>query len=183
MTKRVSPFGDTAPLQWKVHVTQRELSEGVLGPKYQREVYEKTKSLLFNGAQAFMRDMWTGNLNENCTLDPILHEDNCMKGPANVFNGGEAHGLLQGQTFLGPNGQLLRGLSYLHKSSIKPTIINCFICTKSSNFKESCSRCDHLLCEDCTKMCDHCTKNFCSICSVVDLNDAEDKVFCYDCVS
>ncbi|XP_051880912.1 apoptosis regulatory protein Siva [Pristis pectinata] len=182
MTKRVSPFGDIAPLQRKVYVTQRELSEGVFGEKYKREVYEKTKSLLFNGAQAFMGDMWTGNLDENYSLDPVLAEDNCMKGPENICNGGEDHDLLKGQTFLGQNGQLLRGLSYLQKSSIKAAVTNCFICLKPSSFKEPCSRCDHLLCQDCTKVCDHCTKNFCSICSVSNY-DAEDKVFCYDCVS
>ncbi|XP_059814320.1 apoptosis regulatory protein Siva-like [Hypanus sabinus] len=181
MTKRASPFGDMAPLQWKVYVTQRELSEGVLGEKYKREVYEKTKTLLFNGAQSFMGDLWTSNLDEKYTLDPILVENNYMKEPESICN--SDHDFLQGQTFLGQNGQLLRGLSYLQKSSIKAAVTNCFICLKPSNFKKPCSRCDHLLCQDCIKVCDHCTKNFCSICSVADYNDAEDKVFCYDCVS
>ncbi|XP_055496609.1 apoptosis regulatory protein Siva [Leucoraja erinacea] len=182
MTKRANPFGDSAPLQWKIYVTQRELNEGVFGEKYKRKVYEKTKSLLFNGTQAYMGVMLTGNMDENYTMNSMQAEDNCRKAPDNLCNGVEEHDLLCGQTFLGQNGQLLRGLSYLHKSSIKPAVTNCFICLKPSNFKGPCSRCNHLLCQDCTKVCDNCTQNFCSICSVAD-DAVEDKVFCYDCIS
>ncbi|XP_072888628.1 apoptosis regulatory protein Siva-like [Hemitrygon akajei] len=170
MTKRASLFGDVALLQWKVYVTQRELSEGVLGEKYKREVYEKTKSLLFNGAQSFMGDLWIGNLGEKYTLV----EDNYVKEPESICVGNNDHDLLQGQTFLGQNGQLLKGLPYLQKPSIKAAVTNCFICLKPSNFKKPSSRCDHLQCQDCIKVCDHCTKNFCSICPFADYDDAED---------
>uniref|UniRef100_UPI00398F56F6 apoptosis regulatory protein Siva n=1 Tax=Pristiophorus japonicus TaxID=55135 RepID=UPI00398F56F6 len=183
MTKRANPFGDTAPLQWKVHVTQKELNEGVFGEKYKREVYEKTKSLLFNGAQAFMGEMWTGNLEENCTLVPVPKptEDNSLNRSEDVCNGCEGSELLHGQTFLGHNGQLVKGSLYSHRSSIKPATMNCFICLKPSNFKEPCSQCDHLMCQHCSKVCDHCARICCSICSIADYNEAYDKVFCYEC--
>ncbi|XP_043554370.1 apoptosis regulatory protein Siva, partial [Chiloscyllium plagiosum] len=137
MTKRASPFGDTAPLQWKIHVTQKELNEGVFGEQYKREVYEKTKCLLFNGAQAFMGCMWAGSSEENCTLVPMTKpvEDNCFK-KTDVCNGCERRELLHGQTFLGHNGQLIKGSRSSYKSSVKPATMNCFICLKPANFKE-----------------------------------------------
>lgn len=59
--------------------------------------------------------MLTGNMDENYTMNSMQAEDNCRKAPDNLCNGVEEHDLLCGQTFLGQNGQLLRGLSYLHK--------------------------------------------------------------------
>ncbi|XP_041069719.1 apoptosis regulatory protein Siva isoform X1 [Carcharodon carcharias] len=183
MTKRASPFGDTAPLQWKIHVTQKELNEGVFGEKYKREVYEKTKNLLFNGAQAFMGYMWTGNSEENCTLVPMSKpiEGNCLKEPEDVCNGCEGRELLHGQTFLGHNGQLVKGSLSSNRSPIKPATTNCFICLKPSNFKEPCSQCDRLICQHCSKVCDHCARICCSLCSFDDYNEAYDQVFCYGC--
>ncbi|RMB98673.1 hypothetical protein DUI87_24891 [Hirundo rustica rustica] len=54
MPKRSCPFGDAAPLQLKTRVGLRELSRGVRGEEYRREVFEKTRRLLFRGAQAYM---------------------------------------------------------------------------------------------------------------------------------
>ncbi|XP_060685199.1 apoptosis regulatory protein Siva isoform X2 [Hemiscyllium ocellatum] len=123
MTKRASPFGDTAPLQWKIHVTQKELNEGVFGEQYKREVYEKTKCLLFNGAQAFMGCMWAGSSEDNCTLVPMTKpvEDNCFK-KMDVCNGCERRELLHGQTFLGHNGQLIKGSRSSYKFIMKLVI-------------------------------------------------------------
>uniref|UniRef100_A0A8C5JBU5 Uncharacterized protein n=1 Tax=Junco hyemalis TaxID=40217 RepID=A0A8C5JBU5_JUNHY len=54
MPKRSCPFGDAAPLQLKTRVGLRELSRGVRGEEYRREVFERTRRLLFRGAQAYM---------------------------------------------------------------------------------------------------------------------------------
>ncbi|NXI20628.1 SIVA protein, partial [Irena cyanogastra] len=54
MPKRSCPFGDAAPLQLKTRVGLRELSRGVRGEEYQREVFERTRRLLFRAAQAYM---------------------------------------------------------------------------------------------------------------------------------
>ncbi|OWK56125.1 Apoptosis regulatory protein Siva [Lonchura striata] len=40
MPKRSCPFGDAAPLQLKTRVGLRELSRGVRGEEYRREVFE-----------------------------------------------------------------------------------------------------------------------------------------------
>ncbi|XP_048394505.1 apoptosis regulatory protein Siva isoform X2 [Stegostoma tigrinum] len=145
-------------------------------------VDEKTKSLLFNGAQAFMGCMWAGNSEENCTLVPMTKpiEDTCFE-KTDVCNGCERRELLHGQTFLGHNGQLIKGSRSSYRSSVKPATVNCFSCLKPSNFKEPCSLCDHLICQHCSKVCDHCARICCSLCSLDDYNEAYDRVFCYGC--
>ncbi|XP_006839550.1 PREDICTED: apoptosis regulatory protein Siva isoform X2 [Chrysochloris asiatica] len=40
MPKRGCPFGDAAPLQLKVRVGPKELSRGVCGERYSREVFD-----------------------------------------------------------------------------------------------------------------------------------------------
>lgn len=39
MPKRSCPFGDSAPLQLKTRVRMRELSQGVMGERYRREIF------------------------------------------------------------------------------------------------------------------------------------------------
>ncbi|XP_007886436.1 apoptosis regulatory protein Siva isoform X2 [Callorhinchus milii] len=184
--KRTNPFGDAAPLQRKVRVTQKEINEGVFGEKYKREVYEKTKKLLFNGAQAFMGDMWNGNSEENCTVVHLRSPSEApspQSGPGDVCNGYERCDLLRGQTFLGSDGRLMKASLPLPRSPNKQTATNCFSCLKFSNITQQCSQCDRLMCQHCSKVCDSCMRMCCSVCSVADYNESYDKVICYDCVS
>lgn len=39
MPKRSCPFGDSAPVQLKTRVRLRELSQGVMGERYRREIF------------------------------------------------------------------------------------------------------------------------------------------------
>ncbi|XP_042302948.1 apoptosis regulatory protein Siva isoform X2 [Sceloporus undulatus] len=66
MPKRSCPFGDSAPLQLKTRVRLRELSQGVLGEQYRREIFEKTKQLLFRGAQTYMENSCIGSTAGEC---------------------------------------------------------------------------------------------------------------------
>ncbi|GCC30382.1 hypothetical protein chiPu_0008831 [Chiloscyllium punctatum] len=163
----------------RLRTTSAVASFGVF---FSSESHKKTKCLLFNGAQAFMGCMWAGSSEENCTLVPMTKpvEDNCFK-KTDVCNGCERRELLHGQTFLGHNGQLIKGSRSSYKSSVKPATMNCFICLKPSSFKEPCSQCDHLICQHCSKVCDHCARICCSLCSFNDYNEACDRVFCYGC--
>ncbi|XP_062947690.1 apoptosis regulatory protein Siva isoform X1 [Cynocephalus volans] len=98
MPKRGCPFADAAPLQLKVRVGPKELSRGACAERYSREIFEKTKQLLFRGAQAYMDHTW----DEGCA---IVHLPESPKpGPTG------APRVARGQMLIGPDGRLTRGL-------------------------------------------------------------------------
>ncbi|XP_008101806.1 apoptosis regulatory protein Siva isoform X2 [Anolis carolinensis] len=66
MPKRSCPFGDPAPAQLKTRVRLKELSQGVLGEQYRRAIFEKTKQLLFRGAQTYMENPCIGSTAGAC---------------------------------------------------------------------------------------------------------------------
>ncbi|XP_032695559.1 apoptosis regulatory protein Siva isoform X2 [Lontra canadensis] len=96
MPKRGCPFADAAPLQLKVRVGQRELSRGVCAEQHSREIFEKTKQLLFRGAQAHMDHVWE----ESCAIVDL--PESPKPGPT------EALRAARGQMLIGPDGRLTR---------------------------------------------------------------------------
>mmetsp|Transcript_6148 Transcript_6148/g.9439 ORF Transcript_6148/g.9439 Transcript_6148/m.9439 type:complete len:219 (-) Transcript_6148:64-720(-) len=46
-----------------------------------------------------------------------------------------------------------------------------------------CSFCDRLSCQLCTRQCDVCQNDFCTLCSVVDYHSTHERNFCLDCKS
>ncbi|XP_047591381.1 apoptosis regulatory protein Siva isoform X3 [Lutra lutra] len=96
MPKRGCPFADAAPLQLKVRVGQRELSRGVCAEQHSREIFEKTKQLLFRGAQAYMDHVWE----ESCAIVDL--PESPKPGPT------EALRAARGQMLIGPDGRLTR---------------------------------------------------------------------------
>uniref|UniRef100_A0A8C9M9W4 SIVA1 apoptosis inducing factor n=1 Tax=Panthera tigris altaica TaxID=74533 RepID=A0A8C9M9W4_PANTA len=96
MPKRGCTFADAAPLQLKDRVGQRELSRGVCAERYSREIFEKTKQLLFRGAQAYMDHLWE----EGCAIVDL--PESPKPGPT------EALGTPRGQMLIGPDGRLTR---------------------------------------------------------------------------
>ncbi|XP_044086756.1 apoptosis regulatory protein Siva isoform X1 [Neovison vison] len=96
MPKRGCPFADAAPLQLKVRVGQRELSRGVCAEQHSREIFEKTKQLLFRGAQAYMDHVWE----ESCAIVDL--PESPRPGPT------EALRAARGQMLIGPDGRLTR---------------------------------------------------------------------------
>ncbi|MEE6493869.1 hypothetical protein FKM82_016958 [Ascaphus truei] len=124
MPKRSYPFGDATPLQLKKHVGQKELCQGVCGDKYKREVFERTKKLLFRGAQAFM-----GNAEHQSEPLEKVQEETC-----------NVHDLLNGQTLIGQDGKLLRSsqtqkcelLTCFYLYNLHFSNGRCFLCRKLS---------------------------------------------------
>ncbi|XP_008578227.1 PREDICTED: apoptosis regulatory protein Siva isoform X1 [Galeopterus variegatus] len=98
MPKRGCPFADAAPLQLKVRVGPKELSRGACAERYSREIFEKTKQLLFRGAQAYMDHTW----DEGCAI--VLLPESPKPGPTG------APRVARGQMLIGPDGRLTRGL-------------------------------------------------------------------------
>merc|ERR1719334_1521112 len=55
MTKRPNPYGEESPLQFKTHISVKELDRGVGEAVRMRAVHEKTRALLYEGARSCSR--------------------------------------------------------------------------------------------------------------------------------
>ncbi|TFK15859.1 A-kinase anchor protein 5 [Platysternon megacephalum] len=174
MPKRSCPFGDTAPLQLKTRVGLRELSRGALGEKYRRELFEKTKELLFRGAQAYMDSMWKGNTAGTCTVadcpEPLKDaQETCTRHSWN------------GQMLIGQDGKLLRHSQATEKTPPVGVSKACSSCIRAVDIKEACTQCDRFVCQNCSKLCKCCNAVACSLCSIIDYSDTGEQVLCNGC--
>ncbi|XP_042243745.1 apoptosis regulatory protein Siva [Thunnus albacares] len=168
MPKRACPFSETFSSQYKVHVGQQELNQySVFGNKYRQEIYEKTKSLLFNGAKAVVGTIWTGE--EKCA-DPQPTR------PAETPASGQS--LLRGQTLIGYDGRLTKA-TRAPGAPTAPT--GCCVCQKSLGSRTPCSQCDRLACSSCTRQCSSCSSLCCSVCTTIDYSGRYDEVLCCSC--
>ncbi|XP_015365694.1 PREDICTED: apoptosis regulatory protein Siva-like isoform X3 [Diuraphis noxia] len=52
MNKRKYPYGIDMCPQLKIHIGEKQVANGVLGPSKMSEIYEKTKQILFQRAKA-----------------------------------------------------------------------------------------------------------------------------------
>ncbi|XP_051834225.1 apoptosis regulatory protein Siva [Antechinus flavipes] len=173
MPKRCCPFGDATPLQLKVRVGPKELSRGVFGERYTREIFEKTKQLLFRGAQAYMDHMW----DESCAMDHL---------PEPAKHGHEAPRTmctLSGQMLIGQDGKLLRRCAQttLDTDSSEGMSKTCSSCVRTVCGKETCSQCDRFLCQSCIKICYGCNTAVCSLCAIVNYSDIGESALCSGC--
>ncbi|XP_053560531.1 apoptosis regulatory protein Siva-like [Bombina bombina] len=158
MPKRSYPFKNVSPLQLKTRVGTKELSLGVLGEKYRREIFEKTKNLLFSGAKAFM-----GNTEHQ--MESAEERDS------------NAHALLTGQTIIGHDGKLMRSSSAQKLPPVGVTKA-CSSCVRSVGDKECCSQCERYVCRNCCKLCSCCSAVTCSFCGIPVENNLSEQVFC-----
>ncbi|XP_043930285.1 apoptosis regulatory protein Siva [Protopterus annectens] len=170
MPKRRNPFGDIAPLQFKIHVGQKELSQGVFGQKYKQEIFEKTKALLFSGAQAFMNGLLQRN-SESCTLIQITS-----------LGGNQDSSNWCGQTVIGKDGKLLKSISASHKAVLQSCSRACSACVRSVGAIDKCTQCDRLICQSCSKSCSYCSRICCSLCLVTAFDGSYEKMLCNDCL-
>ncbi|XP_051941891.1 apoptosis regulatory protein Siva [Hippocampus zosterae] len=165
MPKRAYPFTETFSSQYKVHVRQHELSHSsVLGNKYRKEIYEKTKNLLFNGAKAVVNKVWSG---EEKTSDPRASGRETLQS---------SQTLLRGQTLIGTDGRLTKAI---RTQGLPPS--GCCVCQKSAPCHTSCSQCERLPCSSCSRKCSNCASLCCSVCTVIDYSGRYDEVLCCSC--
>ncbi|XP_018411874.1 PREDICTED: apoptosis regulatory protein Siva isoform X2 [Nanorana parkeri] len=159
MPKRSYPFDCLAPPQLKTHIGQKELSQGVCGDGLKREIFERTKKLLFSGAKAIMGNQPHQN-KTNAEMDSPVPE------------------LLTGQTTIGQDGKL-------HRASQTPVPAGaskaCSTCVRSVGDKEACKLCDQNICRNCSKSCSCCSAVICSFCTVPVDGDLGEQVFCTTC--
>ncbi|XP_050010783.1 apoptosis regulatory protein Siva [Alexandromys fortis] len=170
MPKRSCPFADASPLQLKVHVGPRELSRGVFAERYSREVFERTKQLLFQGAQAYSDHV----LGEGCS---IIHLPESLK--PSLTGAPQA---TRGQMLIGPDGRLTRCQTQASEAGLPGTApIVCSSCVRSVDGKAVCSQCDRALCGRCIYTCWSCGALACILCGLADYADDGEKTLCPSC--
>ncbi|KAK1160504.1 hypothetical protein AOXY_G20730 [Acipenser oxyrinchus oxyrinchus] len=167
MPKRTYPFSETFSLQYKMHIGQKEMNQGVFGNKYRQEVYEKTKNLLFNGTKAIMGKM--------CKADDSSRSRTGDQSPS------PAAALMRGQTLIGQDGTLTRNSAV--PNAVASGVPACSVCLKSASVKESCAQCERATCRGCSRTCSSCASVCCSVCTVTDYSDRYDRVLCCDCTA
>ncbi|XP_062974230.1 apoptosis regulatory protein Siva [Elgaria multicarinata webbii] len=176
MPKRSCPFGDSAPVQLKTRVRLRELSQGVMGERYRREIFEKTKQLLFRGAQAYMDstcNMCSENTAGACLIaqypEPLADRpEDCSRHRCN------------GQMLIGQDGKLRQPCA---RETALPVGVSkaCSSCIRTVDVKEVCTQCDRYICQNCNKLCSCCNAVACSLCSVIESDDVGERILCNGC--
>ncbi|XP_058596451.1 apoptosis regulatory protein Siva isoform X2 [Neofelis nebulosa] len=157
MPKRGCTFADAAPLQLKVRVGQRELSRGVCAERYSREIFEKTKQLLFRGAQAYMDHLWE----EGCAIVDL--PESPKPGPT------EALGTPRGQMLIGPDGRLTRSRARASEADPSGAATRaCSSCVRAVDGKAACGQCERALCGRCVRICCSCGAVACALCTLVE---------------
>ncbi|OCT68446.1 hypothetical protein XELAEV_18039747mg [Xenopus laevis] len=145
MPKRSYPFDSVSPLQLKTHVGEKELCQGVAGDTLMRDIFEKTKMLLFKGAKAVVGKQEHQRENGQDVSVPELPS---------------------GQTVIGHDGKLCRN-TQLRKSTLTGVSKACSSCVRSVAAKETCSQCERYVCKQCCKVCSCCSAIICSFCTDV----------------
>ncbi|XP_067310559.1 apoptosis regulatory protein Siva [Pseudorasbora parva] len=169
MPKRSYPFSESFSSQYKVHVGLKELNNcGVFGIKYRQEVYEKTKSLLFNGTKAVMGRLWKADGEEKGSDVPV-------SDPAPGHQT-----LLRGQTTIGLDGRLKKADAGPGCAAAPSA---CGVCQRASGSRKLCSQCERPACPVCVQMCSLCSDHCCSLCSVTDYSERYERVLCCGCSS
>ncbi|XP_048341626.1 apoptosis regulatory protein Siva isoform X2 [Sphaerodactylus townsendi] len=173
MPKRSCPFGDSAPLQLKTRVRMRELSQGVMGERYRREIFEKTKQLLFRGAQACMDSKWDGTVAEACLI---------AQCPAPLASRPESYSQnsCSGQMLIGQDGKL-RQPRPRETATAARVSKPCSSCVRTVDAKEACTQCDRPICENCSRLCSCCNAVACSLCSLIESDDVDERILCSGC--
>ncbi|NXS51781.1 SIVA protein, partial [Brachypteracias leptosomus] len=171
MPKRSCPFGEAAPIQLKTRVGLRELSRGVRGEEYRREIFERTRRLLFRGAQAYMEGAW-----------PASPAASRSPEPSGEARDGSAARRWSGQLLIGHDGKLLRGPAAM-ESAVPPVGVSkaCSSCVRAAGAEEACAQCDRLVCPGCSRLCSGCSALTCSLCSTSDYGDLGEQVLCNGC--
>ncbi|XP_036404880.1 apoptosis regulatory protein Siva-like isoform X1 [Megalops cyprinoides] len=152
MSKRPCPWSDGAP-QRKTYVR-----EGAVGGEAERkEVYERTKALLFASARS-------------------AHLCPAPSGPhATPSQRGTAKG---GQMRLGPRGELLRSP---HKTGEMATSPVCALCERPLLSGSPCERCEKVVCPQCQRQCSLCLRTHCFTCCLPNYEERYERMVCIDC--
>jgi len=158
MPKRECPFDDDLSPQLKIHVGQRQYSNGVNKEREMKKVYEKTLNLLKKGGKEFQQKLALchGDVKEILSTEKDS-EDSGHKSALKqmIFNS-----KLQLQASDKDIDLLEQESCQACKTTAVQAYTRCFYC---NDFK----------CPDCLKDCTKCLENFCAKCSLIVYDDGE----------
>lgn len=170
MPKRGYPFAAAAPLQLKIRVGPRELSRGVCAERYSREIFEKTRQLLFRGAQAYAEHVWE----DACAVVDL--PESPKPGPTTNARAS------RGQMLIGPDGRLTRRPEQISDTDPLGAVLEgCQSCAHGLVRKALCGQCERALCGACVRACSSCGTPTCTLCAVVEGADIPEKLLCASC--
>ncbi|XP_051779164.1 apoptosis regulatory protein Siva [Erpetoichthys calabaricus] len=169
MPKRSCPWRESIPVQMKMHVTQKEVNEGVARDVNMKAVYDRTRELLYSGARSLK------NINSETGEMKIVLQD-------------QQQPLLQepsrGQLRLGPQGKLLKTPT-THAVVDLPQSSNlaCALCSRQAGACVVCAHCEKSACRNCQRCCSQCQRDYCFMCCVVNYDEQYERLLCADCPS
>lgn len=148
MPKRSYSFEEHLLPQLKVHVSEKEINSD----EKMKSVYEKTKELLFKGANTKANS----DLSFTDSLPKTANNDSLR------------------QTYLNNSCQI-----ETHSEKLNPVFEECKSChaTKMVN----CQYCDNNLCFSCSVECESCEQMFCKNCIVSEYVGDGEKINCHYC--
>ncbi|XP_069921554.1 apoptosis regulatory protein Siva isoform X1 [Oryctolagus cuniculus] len=131
---------------------------------------ERTRQLLFRGAQAYMDRTW----DEGCA---IVHlPESPQPGPTG------APRPARGQMLIGPDGRLVRSRAQAPEADpCRAAPVACSSCVRAVDGKAACGQCERALCERCVRTCWGCGAVACALCGLVDFGDVDEKALCPGC--
>ncbi|XP_012868258.1 PREDICTED: apoptosis regulatory protein Siva [Dipodomys ordii] len=143
------------------------ISRAVLGTPHLRE---KTKQLLFRGAQACRGQTW----GEGCA---IVHlPESPQPGPTGPPRP------TRGQMLIGPDGRLMRCCAQASDADLSGTAPTaCASCVRAVDGKAVCSQCARAVCSQCARACWGCGAVACALCGLTDSSDVCEEALCTSC--
>jgi len=164
MPKRACPFeGDLLP-QLKVHVEEKHVNNGVSSDQRMRNVYDRTLSLLKEGAKALVHKL---NTSAQMDLPSPQRLSPCkFRSTSNLK-----------QMLLTDKLQLKTSNKIVNNVPID--LCGCGQLIDRST-GSACYYCDQGLCASCQAVCANCTELFCQNCSLPVYN-CDEQIMCLNC--
>ncbi|NWH58900.1 SIVA protein, partial [Geococcyx californianus] len=133
---------------------------------------ERTRRLLFRGAQAYMEGSWPAS--------PAARAACRDPEPGGEVQAGSTGSCWSGQLRIGPDGKLQRRPT---SEQVPPVRVSkaCSSCVRTVDVKEACTQCDQFICQNCSRLCSCCNRVTCSLCSTIDYGDVGEQVLCNGC--
>ncbi|KAJ8308037.1 hypothetical protein KUTeg_012911 [Tegillarca granosa] len=177
MPKRRNPFGEYSPMQLKTHVGTKEFNMSSCGEQNLKDVYERTRQLLFNAAQK--NNAMVTDMNDNHVITPMDSPPQIYLTPPQPESGQltlDSGGHLSGPVAM---ESTMSDAAVASKTS-KEKSLNCTFCKKTSA-KVKCNFCEKLSCRNCVQLCSACNGEFCQLCSTINYDEAMERIFCLNC--
>lgn len=183
MPKRYCPFKHSPCQQRKIHVGIKEINRGVNSKTNMQEVYDKTLSFLFAGANRAQAQPAAPNPTQQHGAEGGLasNEPQLRSGIESLsLNTDSPSQMLP----FAPSGCLQFGSQPSSKPSLQ-TSRTCPTCRQQLRSRCAAGKCDFCerpVCGGCLRVCSRCGRDFCQLCTVQTYTHQEDASACLGCL-